>query len=169
MKKIVEILLIVTLILTVSSIAVIGYANVNSSRPYSEYPYSEEGTHPTDYGVWEHYFAEELETEPEPGAGLYTTEELGIKLVEVPDHEGIFDVVIVDAEKALRWMKYKEFHPYAVKYNNKFYQIGSLYVAPGLPENIKRNQILIAGVAAGSWVFTGVAGGVLFFKERKER
>lgn len=144
-------------ILTVIYVSAVVYAHTNSSYGVDS---SGDGKHPTVYGIWIHYFAEKLETEPQE---WNTTEELGIILVQSKVYEERYYIYIVDPEKALSWMNGTTPMPYAVKYEDKFYQILGLWVTPGLPESVKQWQIALGGALGVCWVFTGV----LFLKGRK--
>ena len=158
MKRIVKASLLLMAILTAIYAVLVVYASANSSYDVGS---SGDGKHPTEYDIWRHYFAEKLETEPQ---GWYTPEELGIILVESKVEEGCFHILIVDEEKALPWMSGTTPEPHAVKYEDEFYQILSLWVTPALPEHVKQWQIP-TGIALGAgWVFSGV----LFLKGRKE-
>jgi len=163
MKKVLTVTLILMAILTVIYVGAVVYANMNANS--SNVVDSGGGKHPTEYGIWRHYFAK-LETEPQQ---WNTTEELGIILVQSKVSEECYHIYIVDPEKALPWMKDIIPEPDAIKYEDNFYNIVFLWVTPGLPERgilewVKLLQIPL-GVALGAcWVFTGV----LFLKWRKK-
>ena len=156
MRKLVKASILLMAILTVVYAGLVVYANANSSHGVGS---SGDGKEPIEYGIWKHYFAEKLETEPQE---WYTPEELGIILVESKVEEGCFHILIVDEEKALPWMNGTTPEPYAVKYEDEFYRILSLWVTPA---GCEPNWQIPIGVALGfGWVFTGV----LFLKGRKE-
>lgn len=146
-------------ILTAVYIGMIVYSNANSSHGVDANGY---GKDPIKYGIWKHYLAKKLETEPEE---WYTPEELGIMLVESEVIEGRYHIYIVDEQKALPWMNGTMPMPYAVKYENNFYRITFLWVTPGLPETVK-SWLIPTGIAiGGGWVFIGA----LFIKWWKNR
>lgn len=161
MKRVVKAALILMTILTVIYVSVVVYANTNSS--YNNADSSGYGKKPIEYGILKAYFAEKLDWEPQE---WNTTEELGITFGEKMKYAETetYGILIVDEEKALPWMNGTAPMPYAVKYEDKFYNIVFLWVDLGLPESVKQWQILI-GVALGAgMVFTGV----LFLKWRKK-
>ena len=160
MKKLVKASLLLMAVLTViyaSAVTYkIGYADGEShARKYSPVK------HPTEYDIWRHYFAEKLETEPQE---WYTPEELGIILI-INSHFEHYDIFIAreHEEKAFAWMRDHEFTPYAVKYEDEFYQILGLWVTPGISGP---KWEIPTGIALGAgWVFSGVH----FLKGRGEK
>jgi hypothetical protein len=134
-------------VLTVLYAIAVLYANTSSTYSSGS---SSEGKHPTEYGIWRHYSAEKLATDPDE---WYTPEELGVILVESTVTEGRFSLLIVDEAKAFPWMRDEEFTPATVQYEDAFYHILFLWVTPGLPDHVRQWQIPI-GVALGiGWVF----------------
>jgi len=160
MKRIVKVSILLMATLTVIYFSMVVYANTNSSDGVDS---SSDGEEPIEYGIWKSYFAEKLETEPQE---WNTTEELGIIFsdkIEYAETE-TYAIRIIDEEKALPWMNGTTPEPYAVQYEDKFYNIVFLWTTPGLPEHVRQWQIPI-GVALGAgWTFTGV----LFLKGRKK-
>src|SRR4030042_1399968 len=157
MKRMVKAVIILMAILTATYVGVVAYANTNLSHSADSNVYR----HPTEYGIWRHYDAEKLQREPQE---WFTPEELGIILVKNKFLEDGYDIFIVDEEKALPWMNGSAPMPYAVKYQNAFYQISWLWVEPGLRESAMQWQIPIGGVMGAGWIFTGI----LFLKWRKK-
>lgn len=157
MKKVFTVTLLLTAILTVIYVGVVVYASANLS-----YSVDSGGKKPIDYGIWRAYFAEKLETEPQE---WNTTEELGIVFGERMKYaeKETYEILIVNPEKALPWMKDIIPEPDATKYEDNFYNILFLWVTPGLPESVKQWQIPIGGALGACWIFTGA----LFLKGRK--
>jgi hypothetical protein len=159
MKKVLTVILILMVILTVIYVSAVVYSNMNANS--SNVGDSGGGKRPTEYGILRAYFAK-LETEPQE---WNTTEELGIMFGKrMRAEKEAYEILIVNPEKALPWMKDIIPEPDAIKYEDNFYNIVFLWVTPGIPEGVNQWQIPL-GVALGAcWVFTGV----LFLKWRKK-
>ena len=144
-------------ILTVIYVSAVTYANTNANS--SNISDSGGAKRPTEYGIWRHYFAEKLETEPQE---WNTTEELGITFGErIHAQKEAYEILIVNPEKALPWMKDIIPEPDAIKYEDNFYSIGFLWVTPGFPECgilhcVKQWQIPLGLALGACWVSTGV-------------
>lgn len=149
MKKRLEAILILMTILTVIYVSVVVYANATSANSSDS---TDKGKDPVEYGIWKHYLADKLETEP---AEWYTPEQLGIVLVKSPVTEERYHIFIADEEKALPWMNGTKPMPYAVKYENAFYRIAYLWVTPGLPESVKQWQVPAATGLGAGWIIVG--------------
>jgi hypothetical protein len=150
LRTVTRVSLLLMTVLTVIYAVAVGYANTNATYS-SGFP---EGTHPTDYGIWKHYMAEKVATEPDE---WYTAEELGVFLVEDEAAEGLFHILIEDEAKALPWMRDEEFMPRALKYEGEFYAITSLWVLPGLPERVRQWQLPMGRVLGAAWIVTGAS------------
>ena len=143
MKKIVKVTLLLVAILTVIYVSAVVYAYANSNLihdvVYTAYEYESE-TPPTDW---------------------YTPEQLGIyEVIELGENADCLQIVV-----------HQEKEPFPLQsenpiflYKDKFYQISSHWVTPGLPEHVKQWQTPIGGALGVCWVFTGA----LFLKERKK-
>ena len=153
MEKI-KIMFLVLLAITVIFGVAVAYANVTASE---ENTADSEWKHPTDYGIMMHFYAKEVKQCP---TQYYTPEELGIVLAETT-YPDIYDIYIVDAEKALRWMS-PDIGLLYIKYNDKFYSVEGVRVdnfGPPYPLDYLRRGPVVATISsalAGCWCFLGM-------------
>lgn len=158
MRKVLKLVLALMMVLTLTYVGFIAYANASPSYGVNS---SDDGKVPLEYGIWRAYEAERLETEPQE---WNTTEELGITFGEKMKsaETETYLILIVDEKKALPWMNGTTPEPYAVKFVDSFYRIVSLWLTPGLPEPIRQWQFPMGAALGAGWAFTGV----LFLRRR---
>ena len=133
MKKI-KILLISMLIITAVYLGAVVYANSSSSS----------GGGGIDAAFLYHGVPEKW----------YTPEQLGIVDIGGYSENATWIQVVYGEQGPLVNPEVEE--PPIFKYKGKFWQISTLHVTPGLPEEAKKWQVPIGGVIGAAWIFTGI-------------
>lgn len=107
---------------------------------------------PIEYGITKFYQAERLETEP---GTWYTPDELGVVLIKSSYFE-FYRIYVArkHEDKALAWMRDEEFNPEAVKYMDQFYEIGFVWVTPGLQESFGLLLVRVVMFLGLGWFVT---------------
>lgn len=139
MRKKMKIILVTMVIITAIYVGAVVYANTSSSSSGA-----------IDAASLYHEEPEEW----------YTPEQLGIDKILGYDENSTWVQVVYGKQGPL---VNPDERP-VFKYRGKFWQISSLHVTPGLPEEVKRKQVLIGGAICIGWIFTGV----LFFKSERK-
>ena len=118
--------------------------------------------YPFQYGVWKAFSAERVEIEP---VTWRTVEELGVVFIK-SEHSDRYWVYIVNGQedRALAWMR--ESHvPYVVKQGDEFYEIGFLWVTPGISTSAISNSLGALLLLSLGWAIFGTVA----YSKRSER
>ncbi len=148
MKAVVGISVGSMVIVTLISVGYVGYkVGYRDGASYAQ-EYSIVKT-PLQCGITQSYVAERLENEPER---WWTPDDLGIVLIKrvQTDYYSIY-VAREHEERAMAWMRDEAFTPQAIKYEDAFFRISSLWVTPGLSESVGLLLVQISAILGLGW------------------